>query len=111
MNKFVYKNSSLASQHWELCNKEKLPFITINSLDKYYSEIFYDITDINNNLEEISEFVKEIFSFYNKFFCMPGYITEKYNDQYYYFEFPVQKDHAEFIANQLFDYLQNQTSP
>ena len=65
MDKFVYKNSSLASQHWEFCNKEKLPFITINSLDKYYSEIFYDITDItdnkpNPNALELSE-VFEVF--------------------------------------------------
>lgn len=110
MDRFVYKNGSLSLQHWAFCNKEKLPFITIKTIDKDYSEIFYDITDIADNLEEISDFVREIFSFYHRFFCVPAYITEKYSDQYYYFAFPVQASHAELIANQLFDYMHHRIS-
>ena len=32
-------------------------------------------------------------------------MLERYESQYYYFEFPVINTHAELIANQLFDYL------
>lgn len=110
MNKFVYKNTSSFSKHWEFCNERKYPFISISDVDKEYSEIFYDITNISNNLEEISESIKEIFSAYSRFFYIPGYILEKYSSQYYYFTFPVKKEHSEFIANQLFDYLHSQIS-
>ncbi len=60
-SKFVLENSPLTSQHWDYCDEEKLPFITIASLNKDYNEIFYDITNISNDLENISESVKEIF--------------------------------------------------
>ncbi len=106
-NKFVLQNSPLDSEYWDYCNKEKLPFITVASLNKEYDEIFYDITNISNDLENISESVKAIFSSYNKFFNIPEYIIEPYNDQYYYFGFPVLKEHTECVANQLFDFLCN----
>ena len=107
MNKFAYENSSDASKQWEFCEKEKYPYIVINNNHQNYSEIFYDITNISNDLEKISDDVKNISLCYSEFFCIPGYIAEEYQDQYYYFKFPVHKDHAEFIANQLFDYLYN----
>ena len=104
-SKFVLENSPLTSQHWDYCDEEKLPFITIASLNKDYNEIFYDITNISNDLENISESVKEIFWAYNKFFNIPENITEPYNGQHYYFRFPILKEHTEFIANQLFEFL------
>lgn len=105
MNKFIYKKDQNFTTHWEFCNQNKYPFITINNLDNGFSEIFFDITNISNKLEYISNSIKEISYCYNKFFFIPSYILERYESQYYCFEFPVINTHAELIANQLFDYL------
>ena len=105
MNKFIYKNAPDITSHWEFCNQNKYPFIIINNIDRNFNEIFFDITNISNKLEEVSNSIKEISSCYNKFFLIPDYITERYESQYYYFEFPVINTHSELIANQLFDYL------
>ena len=105
MNKFIYKKDQNYTDHWEFCNQNKYPFITINNIDNGFSELFFDITNISIKLEDISNSIKEISSCYNKFFLLPSYILERYESQYYYFEFPVINTHAELIANQLFDYL------
>ena len=105
MNKFIYKNASDITSHWEFCNQNKYPFITINNIDNGFSELFFDITNISNKLEDISNSIKEISSCYNNFFLVPSYILERYESQYYYFKIPVINTHAELIANQLFDYL------
>jgi hypothetical protein len=105
MNKFIYKKDQNYTDHWEFCNQNKYPFITINHIDNGFSELFFDITNISNKLEDISNSIKEISSCYNNFFLVPSYILERYESQYYYFKFPVINTHAELIANQLFDYL------
>ena len=105
MNKFIYKKDQNYTDHWEICNQNKYPFITINNIDNGFSELFFDITNISNKLEDISNSIKEISSCYNNFFLVPSYILERYESQYYYFKFPVINTHAELIANQLFDYL------
>ena len=105
MNKFIYKKDQNYTDHWEFCNQNKYPFITINNIDNGFSELFFDITNISNKLEDISNSIKEISSCYNNFFLVPSYILERYESQYYYFKFPVINTHAELIANQLFDYL------
>ena len=105
MNKFIYKKDQNYTDHWEFCNQNKYPFITINNIDNVFSEIFFDITNISNKLEDISNSIKDISYCYNKFFLIPSYILERYESQYYYFQFPVINTHAELIANQLFDYL------
>lgn len=68
MNKFIYKNASDITRHWEFCNQNKYPFITINNIDRNFNEIFFDITNISNKLEDISNSIKEISYCYNKFF-------------------------------------------
>lgn len=105
MNKFIYKKDQNYTDHWEFCNQNKYPFITINNIDNGFSELFFDITNISNKLEDTSNSIKEISSCYNNFFLVPSYILERYESQYYYFKFPVINTHAELIANQLFDYL------
>ena len=46
MNKFIYKNAYDITRHWEFCNQNKYPFITINNIDRNFNEIFFDITNI-----------------------------------------------------------------
>ena len=60
MNKFIYKNAPDITRHWEFCNQNKYPFITINNIDRNFNEIFFDITNISNKLEEVSNSIKEI---------------------------------------------------
>ena len=67
MNKFIYKKDQNYTDHWEFCNQNKYPFITINNIDNGFSELFFDITNISNKLEDISNSIKEISSCYNNF--------------------------------------------
>ena len=94
MNKFIYKKDQNYTDHWEFCNQNKYPFITINNIDNGFSELFFDITNISNKLEDTSNSIKEISSCYNNFFLVPSYILERYESQYYYFKFPVINTHA-----------------
>lgn len=107
--KFTYENAS-DSDHWEYCQKHKIPFILIKSVGKNKSEIFYDITDLNIDLHTISQKIKTIFQAYHSFFFLSENLEEKYENQPYFFTFPVQKEHSECIANQLFDFLISEIS-
>lgn len=71
MNKFIYKNAPDITSHWEFCNQNKYLFITINNIDRNFNEIFFDITNISNKLEEVSNSIKEISYCYNNFFFDP----------------------------------------
>ena len=53
MNKFIYKKDQNYTDHWEFCNQNKYPFITINNIDNGFSELFFDITNISNKLEDL----------------------------------------------------------
>ena len=68
MNKFIYKKDQNFTNHWEFCNQNKHPFITINNIDNVFSEIFFYLTNISNKLEDISNSIKEISYCYNNFF-------------------------------------------
>ena len=102
--KYVY-NFDDEKKHWNYCEKNKFPFILLKNTNKDYTEIFYDITNFNVDLEYISEEIKVIFNSYRKFALIDNYFWEKYLEQYYFFTFPVRKKHSEIIAEQLFDYL------
>ena len=102
--KYVY-NFDDKKKHWEYCEKNKFPFILLKDIYGNYTEIFYDITNFNIDLEHISKEINEIFDSYRKFALIDNYFWEKYSKQYYFFIFPVKKRHSEIIAEQLFDYL------
>ena len=102
--KYVY-NFDDKEKHWEYCERNKFPFILLKDTNKDYTEIFYDITNFNVDLEYVSKEVSNIFDSYRKFSLIDNYFWEKYSEQYYFFTFPVMKKHSEIIAEQLFDYL------
>jgi hypothetical protein len=104
--KFVYKhNNDKKNDHWQQCEKKHAPFIEISRINHDYMNIFYDVTNYDINLDEISESIKKMHSSYTEFFMITDIsITEAY-EQYYFFNIIVKCEHAEFLAEQLYDYL------
>lgn len=104
--KYVLQNSKDHDRHWDICEKNKDPFIVVSELNKEYKQIFYDISNYKIELEDISNSVKSIYKSYIDFFLIPYSDVDSVFDQYYFFYFIVKSDHAEYIANALFDFLQ-----
>ncbi|QTF07874.1 hypothetical protein HC231_07925 [Brenneria izadpanahii] len=103
--KFTYKDSKQKNSHWKQCEKLNAPFIEISRINHEYMNIFYDITNYHINLEDISNDMKNIYLSYITFFmCNHPAIDDLYT-QYYFFNLIVKYEHAEFIAEKLYDYL------
>lgn len=79
----------------------------MKSVGKSKAEIFYDVTEIPVDLQVVSEKVRAFYKAYHSFFLLDEYFGKKYEDQYYFFSFPVISEHSDCIANQLFDFLMN----
>ncbi len=97
--------SASAIEHWEYCKQFHLPYISVKYIGKNKKEIFYDVTELNIDLEYISEQVKDLFRVYRKFFLLNEYFGTEYEDNFYFFSFPVRVQHSDCIANGLFDFL------
>lgn len=106
--KFIYKNSNVQGEHWEYCEKTKSPYIEINNVGKNYSSIFYDVTNYHINLGDISDKIKKLHDYYKEFFLLTDLNFYNEDDEYYFFNFLVKQEHAEFIADKLYDYLLEQ---
>lgn len=103
--KFIYKDSKLKSYHWKQCEKLNAPFIEISQINREYMNIFYDATNSQIDLEKLSADIKCIYLSYTQFFMCDHLIIDDLHDQYYYFNLAVKIEHAEFIAESLYDYL------
>ncbi|MWP47743.1 hypothetical protein [Gilliamella sp. Pas-s27] len=103
--KFIYKNDETKDLHWKLCEKNHFPFIELNNINDEYINIFYDITNYHISLEEISDDIKDLYSTYIKFCMLSDPIIQETYDQYYFFNLIVKREHAEFLAEKLYDYL------
>lgn len=99
------ENLSQNTDHWDYCNKNKYPYILIRSYNKKYDHIFYDITHLSHNLEEISDRVKKIYLAYIDFFAIPYIDVQNLFDEFYFFNLYIKKTHSEYISKQLFYYL------
>lgn len=106
--KFIYKNSNVQGEYWEYCEKTKSPYIEINSVGKDYSNIFYDVTNYHINLEDISDKIKRLYISYKEFFLLTDLNCNNEDNEYYFFNLLVKQEHAEFIADKLYDYLLEQ---
>lgn len=105
--KFTYKNSKDQKTHWYNCEKNKDPYIEISEYNELYMQIFYDISNYKVDLEDISESVKTIYKSYVEFILIPFIDVEFIFDQYYFFNIIVKREHAEFIADKLFNFLKS----
>lgn len=103
--KFVHKGDIGEEAHWAACEKSRAPFILVSNEDGQYARIFFDITNYNVDLAAVSDAIKLIYKSYTDFFLIPASSVAQDLDEHYMFSFPVRKEHAETIANQLFDYL------
>jgi hypothetical protein len=94
MEKFIYNRSENDKEnHWNICEKNKTPFIVIDDKGKIYSEIFYDITNIarTDQLQLISDKVKSFYSSYIEFSYLEVSSLQKYFDEYYFFDLVLKK--------------------
>lgn len=103
--KFTYRNDLNNDLHWQFCEKNHAPFIELSVVNDVYTNIFYDITNYQVSLEAISDDIKELYASYLRFFMISDPILQESYDQIYFFNLIVKRDHAEFLAEQLFDYL------
>lgn len=103
--KFIYKDSNQKTYHWKQCEKLNAPFIEISQVDREYTNIFYDVTTSQVNLEKLFEDIRGIYISYAKFFMCEHQIIDDLYEQYYFFNLIVKSEHAEFIAEALYDYL------
>jgi len=94
--------------HWNYCEANKLPFITLKDCGGDYSEIFIDVTNLPIPLEDLSLKLKEYYFTYLEFLLLDDKIFDNYKDQYYYFLFLVKKEHSSKIGNYVFDYIKEQ---
>jgi len=109
MKKFIYvDNSKVVNNHWEVCQENKIPYITIRRINKSYFEVFYDVTNSKVDLNIISEEVKNIYLSYVKFLLIPYYEYETYLSQDNFFSMLIKDGHEQFFAEKLFDYLMNE---
>ena len=103
--KFIYKESKQKDYHWKQCEKLNAPFIEISQINRDYKNIFYEITNSHVDLEKPSSDIKCIYLSYTKFFMCDHSAIDDLYEQHYFFNLIVKSEHAEFIAESLFDYL------
>ena len=103
--KFIYENDKRKDAHWKQCEKKHAPFIELNRVNNECVNIFYDVTNYQLDLEEISNNIKEFYSAYIEFLMLSNPMIKDLYDQYYFFNFIVKSEHAEFLAEKLYDYL------
>jgi hypothetical protein len=96
---------SKIGDHWIKCEKNKLPFIILQQKGKNYTEISYDVTNYNIDLDGVSESIKNIYKEYVKFSLIPYCDVENIFYSTYFFNLIVKNEHANCIANMLYDYL------
>lgn len=102
---FTYRDSKMQKAHWEQCEERHVPYIEISDGRKHYKKIFYDVTNLPINLEQVSEDVKRLYRAYVDFYLIPADDVEQLFDEYYFFNLLVKVEHADTIAEQLFIYL------
>jgi len=103
--KFIHNDNKKKDDHWKQCEKLHAPFIVISKFNDEYMNIFYDISNYNTNLDEISNDIKKLYFSYVEFFMLSDLSLEYIYDQYYFFNIIVKNEHSEFIADKLYDYL------
>ena len=108
--KYIYESSENQKKHWLRCEKNKDPYIVISDYNERYKQIFYDISNYKIDLDEVSQSVQTIYKSYIDFFLISYSDVESLFDQYYFFNILVKSEHAEFIADALFDFLKNKLS-
>ncbi|WP_427875642.1 hypothetical protein [Flavobacterium sp. MMS24-S5] len=106
MKKFTnIESSTTVNDHWQYCEKNKIPYLTIKRKNKSFFEVFYDITNTKLDLNIVSDEIRDIYLSYAKFCLIPFFEYELYLDQDYFFKMLVKDGHEQFFSEQLFNYL------
>jgi len=107
MIKFSFKSHPAIANYWGYCQKNQIPHIEISEYEDGYMDISYDLLPclpFHRLDADLSDEVFKIYEAYFKFFNLPdenlicagGTIN---------LSIKVRNEHAEFIAEHLFDYL------
>ena len=112
MIKYSHKDNPAIANYWDYCTKYQIPHIEIISQSRDYITISYDLLaclPFDNLKGDVSENIVKIYEAYSDFFKIP-------KDKFSYaggstvLGIVVRKEHSEFIANRLFDYLSEYVS-
>lgn len=104
--KYIVEDKHDYNEHWSYCIKNDIPFIRIIPAKKY-SKIEFDIFCMLNFHElkkTPSEFLINLYKCYAEFFRLPLNKFE-YAGGSNNLIFTILKEHSEYFASQLFDYL------
>ncbi len=109
--KFVYNGSEKdEAQHWQKCENDRIPFITVTNKNEHEVEIFYDITNISSDLERISDKVKKFYTTYLEFLNLDVSSAQEYFDEFYFFRFKIKTEYHIVLTEKLFDFLVKEVS-
>ena len=107
MIKFSYSEKPVIEDYWAYCGQNQIPHIEIVSLSRDYVNISYDLLcclPFHKLKGNILDRIIKIYEGYCDFFKIPK-SKINYAGGEIALGFVVRKEHSEFIANQLFDYL------
>ncbi len=103
-----FTRNSADNEHYDYCARHRYPVIVIGNLDAEHCTLFYDITERDCDLQTVSTAVRQIAEAYAELYGLPADIRAHFADQCYYFNLPMRREHAEYAAEALFDYLLRQ---
>lgn len=107
MIKFSNRAKPATENYWSYCGQHQIPYIEIIPVSRDYVNISYDLLSclpFHKLKGEVLDRVMKIYEGYCDFFKLPkNRISLAGGD--IAFGFVVKKEHSEFIANQLFDFL------
>ena len=103
-----FTRNSADSEHYDYCARHRYPVIILANLDAEHCTLLYDITERDCDIAIVSAAVRRIAEAYAELYDLPAHIRECFADQTYYFNVPVRREHAEYAADALFDYLLQQ---
>jgi len=94
-------------KHWEVCEKYKVPFISVSNKGEDTVEVFYDITNIvgTDKLEYISEKLKAFYINYIEFLGLDIPSIQHYLDEHYFFKFELKREYHQVLTEKLYDFL------
>lgn len=107
MIKYSFRNKPVIENYWEYCCSNRIPHIEIVPIDRIYVNISYDILSFlpyHNTKLDLIDRVKKLYEAYCDFFKLSKN-RQSIAGGDLALGFVVKKEHSEYIASHLYDYL------
>lgn len=100
-------NEATKTTYWEQCQALRVPYIIADDKGLDYAEIYCDYVDMfdNEGLRYVSDTIKEFYDNYLTLWGISRSLTCNYLDQYYIFTLLVKKEHVDYVAKAIYEFL------